>query len=88
MSENQPPAGTPEYLEYGGGEPLPAATPQSGGGSGASGRRGVSLEVEKVRPRMHRAVVGQPGRSPGVPAVLSETTAEARHQCDTRVRWQ
>jgi hypothetical protein len=34
LSENQPPAGTPEYLEYGGGKPPPPAAPPSGGGSG------------------------------------------------------
>jgi len=39
MSENHPPAGTPEYLEYGGGEPLSPAAPPSGGGSGGSGSR-------------------------------------------------
>jgi hypothetical protein len=41
MSENQPPSGTPEYLEYGGGSPIPteSAPPDEGSPSGRS-RRG------------------------------------------------
>jgi hypothetical protein len=40
MSEQQPPAGTPEYLEYGGGAPIPAEpTAPSGTSGGRGGRR-------------------------------------------------
>jgi hypothetical protein len=41
MSEHQPPAGTPEYLEYGSGAPIPPdAIPPSDGSGGRRSRRG------------------------------------------------
>ena len=61
MSEQQPPAGTPEYLEYGGGAPIPPAAPRRPSAAGPA-EPAARLVDRRRRRRPRSASAPAPGR--------------------------